>query len=157
MPFIEDNPEAIAVYQKDPLLFWRRMFTPSDPFHQLSQLVCDGAHRRYISIAKAIEDMRVKWLSPEISIGEIVSCTCRVQFIPLWCIIFMVFCMMYLYEQCIVYVQSALGHSLNRLTTKGHVRQTEADNMYSLAKLIDNFGYSQVPNLLALHLKSAHV
>lgn len=37
-----------------------------------------------------------------------------------------------------------MGHSQNRLTTEGHVKQTDADNMWSFIELQEKYNYTQV-------------
>jgi hypothetical protein len=73
VPYIENNKAAIKVYKKDRMQFWRRVFTLNDDFNAIQMLVCDGAHRRKVSIRRALLQMRAKFLEPDISIGEIVS------------------------------------------------------------------------------------
>jgi hypothetical protein len=43
-----------------------------------------------------------------------------------------------------LHLQSAMGHSQNRLTTEGHVKQTDADNMWSFMDLQNTHGMTQV-------------
>ena len=40
--------------------------------------------------------------------------------------------------------QTCLGHDQNRITTDGHVKQTDADNMYSFIKLRNTHKLTQV-------------
>jgi hypothetical protein len=40
--------------------------------------------------------------------------------------------------------QTALGHARNRMTTDGHVKQTDADNMYSFVQLVNERKFTQV-------------
>ena len=43
-------------------------------------------------------------------------------------------------------MQTALSHAQNRLTTMGHIKQTDADNMYSFCNLTMVNSCSQVRN-----------
>lgn len=46
-----------------------------------------------------------------------------------------------------VCVQSALGHGQNNKVSFGHVKQTDADNMYSYCTMIDKNNFTQVSGL----------
>jgi hypothetical protein len=72
-PFIEDNKEACSVYLEDEGKFWMQVFDPTHAYHQLPMLVCDGAHRREVCVLKAIQQMRVNFLRPTISLAEMVQ------------------------------------------------------------------------------------
>jgi hypothetical protein len=110
VPYIEDNPAAMEVYQADEGKFWVRLFTPGDAFSEINMIVVDGAHRLYVSNQLKLKEMRTLFARPTISICQ----------------------------------QTALGHSRNRMTTEGHVKQTDADNMYSFVQLVNDRKFTQV-------------
>jgi hypothetical protein len=83
VPWIEDNPEAIACYLDSPAIFWTCFFDNDHPFSKIKKVVVDGAHRRFVCIKIDILRMMCKFLQPTISIGEMVLftitttyCTC---------------------------------------------------------------------------------
>ena len=74
VPYIEDNDEAVAIYNNNPLFFWKRWFDVNDEFHKIiPALVVDGAHRHFVSL----ELMLVLWLhrrSKEAQSDAVKSC-----------------------------------------------------------------------------------
>ena len=73
VPYIEDNDEAVAIYNNNPLFFWKRWFDVNDEFHKIiPALVVDGAHRRFVTVKLQIVQMRANFLQPTMSIFEIV-------------------------------------------------------------------------------------
>ena len=73
VPHIEDNDEAVEVYNNNPLFFWKRWFDVNDEFHKtIPALVVDGAHRRYVSLSLNIVQLRCNFLQPTMSVYEMV-------------------------------------------------------------------------------------
>ena len=73
VPYIENDEAAVAVYLKNPLLFWKRWFDVDDDFHKsIPALVVDGAHRRYVSLSLSIVQLRCNFLQPTMSVYEMV-------------------------------------------------------------------------------------
>ena len=48
--------------------------------------------------------------------------------------------------------QTSLGHDQNRVTTEGHVKQSDADNMFSFVQLVVDRNISQVRELFVFRL-----
>ena len=73
VPHIEDNDEAVEVYNNNPLFFWKRWFDVNDEFHKtIPVLVADGAHRRYVSLKLCLVQMRSNFAQPIMSVYEMV-------------------------------------------------------------------------------------
>ena len=73
VPYIEDNDEAVAIYNNNPLFFWKRWFDVNDEFHKIiPALVVDGAHRHFVSLELMLVQMSSNFLQPTISVYEMV-------------------------------------------------------------------------------------
>ena len=73
VPYIEGNAAAVEMYKNDEAQFWGRLMDPTDDFRkEISMLLVDGAHRIYISRHLKLEDVRVCFVKPAISSGELV-------------------------------------------------------------------------------------
>ena len=78
-PWIERNIALCTLYNESPCEFWGRLMSAFDPdgpiddlFTDMILLVVDGAHRRYISVARGLPRVWVRFLLPTMSFGQMV-------------------------------------------------------------------------------------
>ena len=68
------------MYKTTPDLFWAKLWDPDDTLRDSVQLLlADGAHRRYVANKKNLPQMRVAFLRPTISYGELVALVMHVN------------------------------------------------------------------------------
>lgn len=175
VPWIEEDQDALKLYKVNEGAFWMKLLDPNDDWSKtIMLLIIDGAHRHWVCGVKKIKTMRAVFVRPSISMDEAVR-----SYIPLLfvcssaavsfrldritrCVIADFSCQQDRHVSCfhvyfIICVQAALGHTLNRTTTHGHVRQTDCDDMFSYNQLMDNRKCTQVdaqihPNLVCVKI-----